>query len=60
MALWLNDVLHNAAVGSGYVSSRIHWIKLKFSRIKVCVVVGYCLNEGDGKEGDGRHGQDSG
>ena len=37
----------------GCVSSRILWIKFKFSRVKVCVVVGYGPNEGDGKERDG-------
>ena len=34
----------------GYVSSRILWIKLKFSRVKVFVVVGYGPTEGDGEE----------
>ena len=33
------------------VSSRILWIKFKFSRVNVCVVVGYGPNEGDGEEG---------
>ena len=36
----------------GYVSSRILWIKLKFSRVKVFVVVGYGPTEGDGEERD--------
>ena len=34
------------------VSSRILWIKFKFSRVKVCVVMGYGPNEGDGEERD--------
>ena len=51
------------------VSSRILWIKFRFPRVKVCVVVGYAPNEGDGeeredekekKEGFKRHGQGSG
>ena len=32
------------------VSSRILWIKFKFSRVKVCVVVGCGPNEGIGEE----------
>ena len=35
MAVLLNDVWHSAVVKSGYVSSRILWIKFKFSRVKV-------------------------
>ena len=34
----------------GYVSSRILWIKFKFSRVKVCVVVRYGPSEGIGEE----------
>ena len=37
-------------VDFGWVRSRILWIKFKFSRFKVCVVVGYCPNEGIGEE----------
>ena len=33
----------------GCVSSRILWIKFKFSRGKVCVVVGYGPNKGIGE-----------
>ena len=33
-------------------SSRILCIKLKFSRVKICVVVGYRPNERDGEERD--------
>ena len=57
MAVLLNDVWHSAVVKSGYVSLRIPWIKFKFSRVEVCVVVGYRPTEGDGEE---RDGQDSG
>ena len=49
MAILLNDVWHSAVGKYGCVSSRILWIKLKFSRVKVFVVVGYGSNE-DGKE----------
>ena len=48
----LNDVWHSSVVKSGYVSCRILWIKFRFSRVKVCVVVGYGPNEGDGEERD--------
>ena len=34
------------------VSSRVLWIKFKFSRVKVWVVVGNSPNEVDGKERD--------
>ena len=52
MAVLLNNVWHSAVVKSGYITSRVLWIKLKFSRVKVCVVVGYGLTEGDGEERD--------
>ena len=39
-------------VDFGCFSSRILWIKVKFSKIKVFVVVGYSPNEGDGEEKD--------
>ena len=48
----LLNVWHSAVIKSGYVSSRILWIKFKFSRVKVCGVVGYGPNEGDGEERD--------
>ena len=48
----MNDVCHSAVVKHGCVSPRILWIKFKFSRVKVCVVVGYSPNEGDGEERD--------
>ena len=36
VAVLLYDVWHSAVVKSGCVSSRILWIKFKFSRVKVC------------------------
>ena len=48
----MNDVWHNAVVDFCGVNSRILWIKFKFSRVKVCVAVGYSPDEGDGKERD--------
>ena len=50
VAVLLNDVGHSAVIDFGYVSSRILWIKFKFSRVQVCVVVGYGPNEGIGEE----------
>ena len=37
----LNDVWHSAVVVFGCVMSRILWIKFKFSKYKVCIVVDY-------------------
>ena len=45
MVILLNNVWHSAVVDFGCVSTRTLWIKLKFSRVKVCVVVGYYPNE---------------
>ena len=42
----MNDVWHSAVIYLGCVCSRILWIKFKFSRVKVCVMVGYGPNEG--------------
>ena len=39
VAVLLNDVWHSAMIDFGCISSRILWIKVKFTRIKVCVVV---------------------
>ena len=39
-----------AVLDFGCVSSRIFWIKFKFSRVKVCLVVGYGPNEGEVKK----------
>ena len=42
---------HNTAIDFGYVCSGILWVKFKFSRVKICVVVvGYSPSEGDGEE----------
>ena len=38
--------------GYGCVSSIILWIKFKFSRAEICVVMGYDPNEGDGEKRD--------
>ena len=46
----LNDVWQSEVVDFVCVSSRILWIKFKFSWVKVSVVVGYGPSEGDGEE----------
>ena len=51
VAILLKDVWHSALVDFGCVSSRILWIKFKFSKDKVCMMVGYGPNEG-GEESD--------
>ena len=50
VGILLNDVWLSAVIDFGCVSSRILWIKFKFSRVKVCVGVGYSPNEGVGEE----------
>ena len=50
VAILLNDVWYNAVIDFECVNSRILWIKFKFSRVKVCVRVGYGPNEGAGTE----------
>ena len=40
VAVLLNDLWHSAVIDFGCASSRILWIKFKFLRVKVCVVVG--------------------
>ena len=50
MAVLLNDVWHSAMIDFGSFSSRILKNKFKFSWIKVCVVVRYGPNEGDGEK----------
>ena len=49
MVILLNDVWHSAVIDFGYVDSRIQRIKFKFSRVKICVVVGYGPNGGNGE-----------
>ena len=39
MAVLKNGVWHSVVIDFGCISSRILWIKFKFSRIEVCVVV---------------------
>ena len=61
VAVLLNDVWYSAVVDFGCVSSRILWIKYKFSRANVCVVVEYGPNEGGAEERERLlelHGQD--
>ena len=50
VAILLNDVWHIAVIDFGCASFRILWIKLKISRVKDCVEVGYGPNEADGEE----------
>ena len=50
VAVLLNDVWHSAVIEFGCISFRTLWIKFKYSRVKVCVVVGYGPNEGIGEE----------
>ena len=47
VAILLNDVWHIGVVDFRCVSSRILWIKYKFTRVKVYVVVEYCPTEDD-------------
>ena len=52
VAILLNDMWHkhSGVIYFGCINSRILWIKFKFSRVKVCVVVRYGPNEGIGEE----------
>ena len=52
VAILLNDEWDSAVIDFGCVSSRILWIKFRFSKVNVCVVVGYGPSEGGGKERD--------
>ena len=52
MAILLNKVWDSAGVDLGCVRSKIIWNKFKFSRVTMCVVVGYSPNEGAGEERD--------
>ena len=45
VVILLNDVWLSAVIDFGCFSSRILWIKFKFSRFKVFVEVGYVPNE---------------
>ena len=53
VAILLKDVWHSAVVDFGCVGSRIIWIKSKFLRVKVCLVVGYS-EERDGEDSEWR------
>ena len=50
LAILLKDVWHSAGIDFGCVSPRIFCIKFKFSRVKVCMGMGYGPNEGDSEE----------
>ena len=45
VAVLLSDEWHSAVIDFGCLSSRILWIKFRFSRVKVCVVVRYGSSE---------------
>ena len=49
MKVFFNYVKYSTVAEIGYISSRTLWIKFKFSRVKVCVVVLYHPT-GGGKE----------
>ena len=51
VGILLNDVW-DSVVDFGCENSGILWIKLKLLMVKVCVMVGYSTNEGDGEERD--------
>ena len=51
-SILLSYVWHSAVIDFGFISSRILWIKFKFSRVKVCMVVGYGPSKGDDEERD--------
>ena len=50
MAVVLIDVWRSVVIDFGCVSSRTLWIKFRFARVKVCVVVEYGPNEGNGED----------
>ena len=52
VAILLNDVWHRTVIDFGCIHSRILWNKFKFSRVKLCEVLGYGSNEGEDKEMD--------
>ena len=47
MVVLKNDMRHIPVINFGCISSKILWIKFRFSRVKVCEVVGYGSIEGD-------------
>ena len=50
VAILLNGVWNSAVIDIVCVNSRPLWIKLKFSRVKVCMAVGYGSYEGESEE----------
>ena len=40
LAILLNDMWHSAVIDFGCISSRIIWIKFKFSKVNLYLVVG--------------------
>ena len=50
VTILLKNMWQSVVIDFGCVSSRILWIKFRFSRVKFCVVVGYDPNEGNGEE----------
>ena len=52
VAVLLNDAWHSAVIDFGCVTSRALWLKFRFSRVKVCVLVGYGPNEGNCEKRD--------
>ena len=50
VAVLLNDMWYSAVIDFGCVRSRILRIKFKFSNDKICVLVRYDPNEGNGEE----------
>ena len=50
MAASLNDAWYSAGVDFGSVRSRILYVKFKFVRVKVCVVVVYGRTEDEDEE----------
>ena len=44
VTILLNDMWCSTVVDFGCIRSRILWIKLRFSRVEACVVVGYGPN----------------
>ena len=47
VAVLMNDEWHSTVIDFGSVSSRTLWVKFKFSRVKVLVVIVYGPTEQD-------------
>ena len=50
VAVLMKDDCHRAVIGFEYVTSRILWVKLKFSRVEFCVVAVHDQTEGEVEE----------